>query len=39
MIRMAGTGIAFNSPHQQLDRAANYVLKSESLLPVLGIVE
>ena len=39
MIRMAGTGIAFNSPHYQLDAAANYVLKSESLLPVLSIVE
>ena len=39
MIRMAGTGIAFNSPHQQLDCAANYVLKSDTLMPVLGIVE
>jgi len=39
MIRMAGTGIAFNSPHDQLDHAARYVLKSDSLMPVLGIVD
>lgn len=38
MVKMAGTGISFNSTNPALDATADYVFKDTSLKPVLGVV-
>lgn len=39
MIRLSGKGISFNSNNILVDDVADYVLKEDSLLPVLRIIE
>ncbi|MHA4810600.1 HAD-IB family phosphatase [Flavitalea flava] len=38
MVKMAGTGISFNSGTSALDEVADYVFREQSLRPVLGVV-
>jgi len=38
MVKMAGTGISFNSTTPILDHVADYVFRDNSLQPVLGVV-
>jgi glucosyl-3-phosphoglycerate synthase len=38
MVKMAGTGISFNSTTPILDQVADYVFRDTSLQPVLGVV-
>ncbi|HMH22757.1 MAG TPA: HAD-IB family phosphatase [Puia sp.] len=38
MVKMAGTGISFNSTTGSLDEAADYVFREQSLKPVLGVI-
>jgi glucosyl-3-phosphoglycerate synthase len=38
MVKMAGTGISFNSTTRILDEAADYVFRDHSLKPVLGVI-
>jgi hydroxymethylpyrimidine pyrophosphatase-like HAD family hydrolase len=38
MVKMAGTGISFNSTTPVLDQVADYVFRDTSLQPVLGVV-
>jgi glucosyl-3-phosphoglycerate synthase len=38
MVKMAGTGISFNSITPILDQVADYVFRGDSLQPVLGVV-
>jgi len=38
MVKMAGTGISFNSTTPVLDEVADYVLRGNSLKPVLEVV-
>lgn len=38
MVKMAGTGISFNSVSPVLDEVADYVFRDTSLKPVLGVV-
>jgi glucosyl-3-phosphoglycerate synthase len=38
MVKMAGTGISFNSTTSNLDQVADYVFRGDSLQPVLGVV-
>jgi hydroxymethylpyrimidine pyrophosphatase-like HAD family hydrolase len=37
MVKMAGTGISFNSVTPVLDQVADYVFRDTSLQPVLGV--
>jgi HAD superfamily phosphoserine phosphatase-like hydrolase len=37
MVKMAGTGISFNSTTPVLDQVADYVFRDTSLQPVLGV--
>jgi HAD superfamily phosphoserine phosphatase-like hydrolase len=38
MVKMAGTGISFNSTTPLLDQVADYVFRDTSLQPVLGVI-
>jgi hydroxymethylpyrimidine pyrophosphatase-like HAD family hydrolase len=38
MVKMAGTGISFNSTTRAVDEVADYVFKDQSLKPVLEVV-
>ena len=38
MVKMAGTGISFNSTVPAVDEAADYVFRDQSLRPILGVV-
>jgi hypothetical protein len=38
MVKMAGTGISFNSVTPGLDEVADYVFRDTSLKPVLEVV-
>jgi hypothetical protein len=38
MLKMAGTGISFNSTSQLVDQVADYVFRDLSLTPVLEVV-
>ncbi len=38
MVKMAGTGISFNSSTPLLDEAADYVFRDASLKPVLEVI-
>lgn len=38
MVKMAGTGISFNSTTSNLDQVADYAFRGDSLQPVLGVV-
>ena len=38
MVKMAGTGISFNSINPAVDEVADYVFKGNSLKPVLEVV-
>jgi len=38
MVKMAGTGISFNSTTPMLDSVADYTFRGESLKPVLEVV-
>jgi hypothetical protein len=38
MVKMAGTGISFNSVVPGVDEVADYVFRDQSLKPVLGVV-
>jgi HAD superfamily phosphoserine phosphatase-like hydrolase len=38
MVKMAGTGISFNSTTPQVDEVADYVFRGTSLMPVLEVV-
>ena len=37
MVKMAGTGVSFNSTHEAVDQVADYVFRDQSLRPVLEI--
>jgi phosphoserine phosphatase SerB len=38
MVKMAGTGISFNSTNAGVDDVADYVFRGDSLTPILGVV-
>jgi hypothetical protein len=38
MVKMAGTGISFNSTTPAIDEVADYVFRGDSLKPVLEVV-
>jgi hydroxymethylpyrimidine pyrophosphatase-like HAD family hydrolase len=38
MVKMAGTGISFNSVTPEVDKVADYVFRGDSLKPVLEVV-
>jgi hydroxymethylpyrimidine pyrophosphatase-like HAD family hydrolase len=38
MVKMAGTGISFNSTTPQVDEVADYVFRGTTLMPVLEVV-
>jgi len=37
MVKMAGTGISFNSTTEALDQVADYIFRDQSLKPLLGV--
>jgi hydroxymethylpyrimidine pyrophosphatase-like HAD family hydrolase len=37
MVKMAGTGVSFNSTNLEVDQVADYVFRDQSLKPVLEI--
>jgi hydroxymethylpyrimidine pyrophosphatase-like HAD family hydrolase len=37
MVKMAGTGISFNSITSAVDEVADYTFRDQSLKPVLGV--
>ncbi len=38
MVKLAGTGISFNSTNQLIDHVADYIFRDQSLKPVLDVV-
>ena len=38
MVKLAGTGISFNSTNRLIDEVADFIIKDQSLKPVLGLI-